>query len=135
MLASLESEVESVATWAGVVRMVALRRPVQVSLDGGDEMRILGRYVLTLAMIGVLSAVTSPDWRPRSVVAWLGVAPVVVLTYFTAEWAWEAIVSPQRGYRISQAAFSGARILVALVLMLPIVATAVAVRVLFGGAQ
>ena len=88
-----------------------------------------------LAMIGVLSAVTSPDWRPRSVVAWLGVAPVVVLTYFTAEWAWEAIVSPQRGYRISQAAFSGARILVALVLMLPIVATAVAVRVLLGGAQ
>src|SRR5206468_7209694 len=33
VLASLESEVESVATWAGVVRMVALRRPVQVSFD------------------------------------------------------------------------------------------------------
>ena len=63
-------------------------------------MRILGRYVLTLAMIGVLSAVTSPDWRPRSVVGWLGVAPVVVLTYFSAEWAWEAIVSPQRGRRL-----------------------------------
>src|SRR5438128_896634 len=98
-------------------------------------MRILGRYVLTLAMIGVLSAVTSPDWRPRSVVGWLGVAPVAALTYFSAEWAWEAIVSPQRGYRISPAVFSGARILIALALVLPIVATAVAVRLVLGGTQ
>ena len=96
-------------------------------------MQMLSRYVLTLVLTGLLSAITSPEWRPRSAVGWLGVAPVAALTYFSAEWAWEAIVSPQRGYRISPAAFSGARILIALVL--PIVATAVAVRLVLGGTQ
>src|SRR5881397_2450126 len=96
-------------------------------------MQMLRRYVLTLALTGLLSAITSPEWRPRSAVGWLGVAPVAALTYFSAEWAWEAIVSPQRGYRISPAVFSGARILIALALVLPIVATAVAVRLVLGG--
>ena len=117
------------------MRALLRRRLIAKSLDGSDEMQMLSRYVLTLVLTGLLSAISSPGWRPRSAVGWLGVAPVAALTYFSAEWAWGAIVSPQRGYRISQAAFSGARILVALVLMLPIVATAVAVRVLLGGAQ
>src|SRR5882724_2001049 len=33
----LESDVELVATWAGVVRVVALHRPVQVLLDGATQ--------------------------------------------------------------------------------------------------
>src|SRR5437763_14347003 len=98
-------------------------------------MQMLRRYVLTLVLTGLLSAITSPEWRPRSAVGWLGVAPVAALTYFSAEWTWEAIISPQRGYRISPAVFSGARILIALAHVLPIVATAVAVRLVLGGTQ
>src|SRR5436190_8580185 len=56
-------------------------------LDCSDEMQMLRRYLLTLVLTGLLSAITSPEWRPRSAVGWLGVAPVAALTYFGAEWA------------------------------------------------
>jgi len=75
----LESDVEVVATWAGVVGVVALQRPVQIWLDGFAMMnrgRIAAPGGLIVATVGVVAGALSVGS------GWIDTSPVNVTVFF-----------------------------------------------------